>query len=247
MGKRIRKVLTAALLFTLLFSGSCILSKLLEDKKERTVYQDAVCQYTVKKARENEERQEGAPLEIDFAALQAENEDIIGWIYCGDTPVNYPVVQGTDNTYYLKHSFDGTYNKHGAIFMDAENSGDFSDYNSIIYGHHRKDNSMFAPLLNWADQDYFEAHPVMWILTPDQDYRVELFSGYLTSAFSDSYIIFKEPCEAYDDYVRARKAVSDFRAEAEVPEDARCIMLSTCAYDFRDARYILHGVLIPVG
>ena len=84
---------------------------------------------------------EEAPIlipDIDFASLQEINPDIVGWLYCEDTPIHYPVVQGEDNSYYLKHLFDGTYNANGCLFLDSRVKNDFSEAYSIIYGHHMK-------------------------------------------------------------------------------------------------------------
>ncbi len=185
------------------------------------------------------------PITVDFDALLSENEDIAGWLYCEDTNINYPVVQGKDNDYYLHHTYDRKESRAGAIFVDAENRPQFADSNTIIYGHHMKNGSMFARLADFADQEYFDAHPVMWLLTPEQTYQVELLGGYLTTAGSDSYTIFTGECEEFEDYLSEVITASDVQAEMQMPPDGRYIMLSTCEYDFEDARYVLHGRLKP--
>lgn len=184
------------------------------------------------------------PITVDFDALLAENEDIAGWIYCEGTNINYPVVQGKDNDYYLTHSYDRKASNAGAIFVDAGNRPQFADSNTILYGHHMKNGGMFAHLGDFSDQEFFDAHPVMWLLTPEQTYRVELFGGYLTKAGSDSYTIFTGECEEFNDYLERALAASDVQAETQTPPDGRYIMLSTCEYDFEDARYVLHGHLV---
>lgn len=181
------------------------------------------------------------PIAVDFDALLAENGDIVGWLYCEGTNINYPLVQGKDNDYYLHHSYDRKESRTGAIFVDAENRPRFTDSNTIIYGHHMKNGGMFARLVDFSDQEYFDAHSVMWLLTPEQTYKVQLLGGYLTSADSDSYTIFAGACEEFDDYLAGVRAASDVHTEEEMPSDGRYIMLSTCEYDFEDARYVLHG------
>ena len=109
-----------------------------------------------------------------------------------------------------------------------------------------KNGSMFAGLDKWADQEYYEEHPVMWLLTPEQDFKVLLFSGYTTSATSDTYTIFTGPAEEIDDYLRKSVSQSDFQANVVLYREARYVLLSTCAYVFDNARYVLHGVLVPV-
>lgn len=185
------------------------------------------------------------PIRVDFDALLAENEDVVGWLYCEDTNIHYPVVQGKDNDYYLHHGWDRKGSRAGAIFVDAGNRPGFADSNTILYGHHMKNGSMFAHLADFADQEFFDAHPVMWLLTPEQTYKVELLGGYLTSADSDSYTIFTGACEEFDEYLAEAVADSDVQAETQTPCDGRYIMLSTCEYDFTDARYVLHGRLVP--
>ena len=187
-----------------------------------------------------------APITVDFAALQQRNPDVVGWIYCEDSVINYPILRGEDNDFYLHHDIDGKESRSGSIFMDTENAADFSNLNTVLYGHHMKDKSMFASIEYWADQAYFESHPVMWILTPNQDYRVDLFSGYTISAFSDNNPLFAEPGEEFDSYLQDMASRSDFQAEVGLEGDAHYVLLSTCAYSFEDARYVLHGKLAPI-
>lgn len=103
---------------------------------------------------------EGAPriLDIDFAALKEASPDLVGWLYCPDTVVSYPVVQGQDNSYYLSHLADGSENRNGCLFMDCGNRSGLSDENTLIYGHHMASGKMFACLVSYAEQEYYEAH-----------------------------------------------------------------------------------------
>ncbi len=187
-----------------------------------------------------------APIEVDFAKLKEASGDVVGWIYCEGTPINYPVVFGRDNEYYLERNYLGDYDPSGAIFTDMRNERGFADYNVILYGHHMQDGSMFASLKNWYDQAYYEAHPEMWLLTPEQDYRVELFAGYLTTTDSDTYSVFSEGGERLEAYLNWAKRWSAFQSDVETPPDGHYIVLSTCAYSSDDARTALHGKLVPV-
>ena len=103
---------------------------------------------------------------VDFDALRETGPDIIGWLTLPDTAINYPVTQADDNEYYLHHLYDGTYNKTGCLFADYENQEDFSDRNTIIYGHNMRDGSMFATLNEYDEQSYFDGHPKMYLVTP---------------------------------------------------------------------------------
>lgn len=193
--------------------------------------------------------QEQAPIQVDFDMLSETCPDIQGWIYCEDTAINYPIVQGRDNDQYLRHDYLGNYSVAGSIFLEAANAPGFADSNTVIYGHHMKDKSMFACLSSWADQDFYEAHPVMYLLTPDQDYKIELFSGYVTPAGSDTYAVFQGPSEYLDKYLDQALSLSDFTCDPEFVLDggAKYVLLSTCDYTYQDARYVIHGKLVPIG
>jgi len=96
---------------------------------------------------------------VDFDELKKINSNVVGWIVIEDTQVNYPIVQGKDNSYYLNHSFDKSWNSLGSIFMDYRSSNDFSDYNTFIYGHHTKNGSMFGELYKYMDATFYKEHP----------------------------------------------------------------------------------------
>lgn len=256
MGRKAIHAAMAMLLAVFLFAGGYVAWTLYQYQEEEEFYEDMAAQFTSGtvvedsvegdegKSRDREE--EGPPITVDFQGLKAVNGHVCGWIYCEGTSINYPVVAGEDNEYYLGHDYAGNPAASGAIFAEAANRRDFADANTILYGHHMKDGSMFAGLDEWASQEYYEEHPVMWLLTPGQDYKVLLIAGYTTSADSEAYRIFQETGEEMDAYLRECVGRSDFRAEAEPVMGARCVMLSTCAYVFEDARYVLHGELVPV-
>ena len=105
---------------------------------------------------------------VDFQKLLEINPDTIAWIRFPDEPsqINYPVVQGNDNQYYLKHLFSGEWNGSGCIFLDSRNRADFSDRHSIIYGHHMKNGSMFSGLTEYKKQEFYDSHSVVLLLTP---------------------------------------------------------------------------------
>ena len=103
---------------------------------------------------------------VDFAALQEINPDVVAWIRIPGV-LEYPVVRGEDNSYYLNHTVQKTYNIAGSIFLDYRNERDFSDSKNIIYGHNMKDGSMFHVLRNYQDIDFFQEHTDMEVYLPD--------------------------------------------------------------------------------
>ena len=183
------------------------------------------------------------PITVDFDGLLAENSDVVGWIYSEGTQINYPVLRGESNETYLRHMINGQYNSSGSIFMDFRNNPDLSDFNTIIYGHHMKNGSMFASLHEYVDQSYFEDHKNMWYLTPEHVYRLDVISGYIGKAEAEVYTIFKNQDEL-DSYLSFASVYSDFTPN-QVPEEInKVVVLSTCSYEYDDARYVV--VCVPV-
>ena len=117
---------------------------------------------TTESTAENEKIQ--MPICIDFDALKQENNDIIGWIYCPDTPINYPVVKGNDNNQYLRADLKGKYLVSGTIFADYRNNEVGEDKNYIVYGHNMKNSTMFGTLVKYKDQTYYDTHPMEQVL-----------------------------------------------------------------------------------
>jgi len=178
--------------------------------------------------------------QIDFDALLAANPDTVGWLYSVDTPINYPIVQGQDNEYYLTHLFDGTQNASGCLFLNAGNEADFTNTHSIIFGHHMKSGSMFSSITRYRAQDYYEAHPQLLLMTPGGDYILRPFSGYDTDVDSDSWqLLFDD----YANWLQGIKSRSAFTADVTPADSDPTITLSTCSYEFENARFVLHCMM----
>lgn len=259
MWKWIIRILITVFLAVFLFCAGTLLYIINRYNNDEKIYFYAAKQYTIpeedssdEEAADEEEIEietetETAPIRVDFESLLAVNSDVIGWIYCEDTPINYPVLQGEDNDFYLHHTYAGDYSVAGSVFVDSTNRPGFLDSNTVIYGHHMKNGSMFASLEKWKEQEFYEEHPIMWLLTPEQDYKIVLFSCYGTSAYSDTYTIFTRPCKELNEYMANCVRQSEFQADVEMDPEGHYILLSTCAYMFENARYVIHGMLIPVG
>lgn len=181
---------------------------------------------------------EQAPIRVDFDILRAQNPDIIGWIYSPDTPINYPIAQSEDNDYYLRRLTDGTRNTAGTIFVDFRNSADFSDRNTLVYGHSMKNDTMFGTLSEYDSQSYYESHRTLWLLTPEQSWKLEPIAGFVTRADSDSYTLF-ESREELVGYLEEALTRSGFESEVDPEQTERIVTLSTCTYQGVDKRYIL--------
>ena len=159
--------------------------------------------------------------EVDFTALAAVNPDVTAWLYGPDTGISYPVVQGTDNDYYLDHLLDGTANSAGCLFVDTSCRLDFSGRNTVIYGHRMKNG------------------------TPEGRYVVELFSGYVADTAESAWMLDFSDEQAYLAWLEEVGEKSAFSSKVSPRAEDRVVTLSTCSYEFENARFVLHGVLRP--
>lgn len=263
MKKWLKRIVVVIALGVFLFSIGSIIMIMLQYRRIETTYESLAEQFVTVLSETDLPNTQGnisddliggdpavsfetAPITVDFEALQAINPDITAWIYCEDTLINYPVLHGETNDTYLRHLYDHSYLISGSIFIEAANRRNFADANTIIYGHYMNNGTMFGILSGWEDQAFYEAHQVLWILTPDMDYKVEILGGYRTSAYSDTYTIFSESDKKLDAYIRERLERSLFTSHSEPEEGAKYVLFSTCDYAFSDARFVLHGKLVPV-
>ncbi|MDL2253502.1 class B sortase [Ruminococcaceae bacterium OttesenSCG-928-I18] len=179
---------------------------------------------------------------IDFAALREINPDFVGWIEIPNTKLSYPVVQTSDNDYYIEATFERTYNPSGSIFLDARVAGDMGDTNSILYGHNMKDKTMFATVQNYCvDPEYRNLHDTIYFYTEKAVLVYEVFSMRQTTV--------EDP--AYQLYFNSESEENTFLQEMDngkgiLEEGDRIITLSTCVNDGDPEtphRYIVQGVL----
>ena len=183
---------------------------------------------------------------MDFTSLRAVNDDIVGWILAEGRSIDYPVVRGEDNEYYLTQLFDHRKNKLGTLFVDYRNHGNFSDKNTIIYGHNMKDGSMFASLEEYKDQIYYESFPAMALYTPVGDFTIELFAGIVADGNYEFVRFDFQDDGDFLEYISRLKEESTFESKTIVKPEDRIITLCTCSDEFNNARYALFGKLVPV-
>lgn len=183
------------------------------------------------------------PAAIDFDSLHAVSEDAVAWLFDPGVTINYAVAQAEDNDYYLYRLLNGSEAKGGTLFVDCRNSSDFSDWNTVIYGHNMKNGTMFASLLDYRSPGYYEEHPVMYLYTPGHRYRLELVAGYTTNV---NDLIYSIPAtkEERDEILEHAYKVSSFISDITVTDEDKLVTLSTCSYEYDDARYVVIGRLV---
>ena len=176
---------------------------------------------------------------IDFAAMQEKYPDVVGWIYGANTGLDWPIVQTAEEggEYYLYRDIDGKDNKNGTVFLDWRCASDFSTQNNMIYGHNMKTGLMFAPLIKYKSQAFFDAHPYLYLYTPSQTYKVHLFAGMETPHDSEVYSY-----NLSSSYLQECINSSTFNSGLGVPT-GNILTMSTCDYDYANARYVLLGEL----
>ena len=257
--KGIMRILTLLCLAVFLFSAWKLVGIFQEYREAEQLYNDAANEFTTLNSDQNKEHavpvpsmREQAPVEVDFSNLLKINDDIIGWIYMEDTVVNYPLLQGENNLYYLDKTLYKKYLASGSIYLDCDNEPDFSDAHSIIFGHNMKNHTMFGDLSDLRDEDYLKEHPyVDLILTDGTWMRYEICSMYRAHVEDGT---FRAPLNKAKNFKPFMELITEKNMYADseldlpvVQEDDKVLTLSTCTEDSADLeRFVVHAVLVSV-
>lgn len=178
---------------------------------------------------------------MDLSELRAVNPDVAGWIHIPGTEIDYPVLQGEDNDYYLHHTWQHKKNIVGSIFMDYRNAAGFSDFNSILYGHHMRDGSMFRDLILYEKEDFLREHPYIYLVDDTGEcIRYTVFAVYETETQMTYTVEFE------DESLRARWlsdciARSEFAAETLPDSGDKILTLSTCTGESYTSRWVVQA------
>lgn len=181
---------------------------------------------------------------IDFNKLQSINKDIIAWIIIPNTDINYPILKGIDNEYYLNHSYDKSQNSYGSLFFDyrANIYDNDNNQNIIIYGHNLKNGSMFKSLENYMNDKYFNENKTIYLYFPDKTLELEVFSAYsinINETLNDQAFFDDEQYQSYLEYIINMSRVSNKISSTEISN--QIFTLYTCSYEQKDARYYIHA------
>lgn len=243
--KKFKLLLLAVLLLSLVYCVWNIYKIYKEEKNAANIKEELIKLIDIPDMTSEEQS-----FSADFSELKKINEDVVGWIVIEGTQVNYPIVQGKNNSFYLNHSYDKKWSGFGSIFMDYKASSNFSDYNTFIYGHHTKDGSMFGEIYKYMDESFYKEHPFFYLYTPNKNYKVEVFSSYVDKSNSDSYKDQFSSKENYKDYINYITGKSNYDTEIEIDFNKdKIITLYSCSREgiwAKNGRYFIHGKLIDL-
>ena len=262
--KAIFNILIAVFGIGFLVSGGLIVKTLIEYGRARDFYSSARDEYfTVapqaavtgrpvtrpsdEPAQDEPEPEPGPEdlVKIDFDAIRAINTDVYAWIWIPDTVISYPVLQGDSNWTYLGHTFDGAVSNSGSIFIDYRNAPDFSDKNTIVYGHNMQSGDMFGSLKKFQSESYALEHPYFYIFEPGGCKRYEIFCSAVTRFDSSVYTFRFYDDNAFSEHLKMLARISGIHPQEEEPDsDDRIMTLSTCTNGSKLNRFVIIGRLI---
>jgi SrtB family sortase len=187
-------------------------------------------------------------VEIDFPAWQSLNSDVQAWIHNESIRVDYPILKSPDNEYYLTRDLDLSYKAMGSIFFDFRNKTDFSDPNTIIYGHNFDNGLMFSNLVWYKSQQFYEQNPVYYLYTPEQVYRVDIAAGIVVSETDTTYLVVDFNSDAeFHSLIQKIEENSVIETEIELTPSDRLVTLYTCTNDWQGQRFVVIGKITPLG
>ena len=178
-----------------------------------------------------------------------ENADIVGWLEIEGTDINYPVLQGKDDEYYMTHNYKKEYSRNGSIFLSKDYNWDIPSNNLLIYGHNLNNGTMFQELLKYKDEEFYKEHPIIRFTTAFEDVKFEIISAFQSRVYYKSeknvfryyYFVNPETEEEYNEFVESAKRVSLYEIEATANYGDSLITLSTCSYHVKDGRFAVVG------
>ncbi len=254
MSDKLRRVLMILLGCVFVISAGIFGKSFLEYRKGNQIYEAAKSFVVEAETPVSMEKEDVLPLgmrtykNIDFAGMQAVNEDVIGWIQIYGTPVDYPVLDADDNEYYLNRTYDRQWSSYGSIFIEPRNNPDLSERHLVIYGHNMVNEAMFGSLLEYKKQEYFDAHDTIRLCLPDRDVEYKIFSAYTAHVDSPTYYMEFTNLSKQKEMIDYMKAESLIQSNLTPKEDDQILTLSTCTpTGAKYYRFVVNAVLVDDG
>ena len=251
MKEKIRKILFVISLLLIIGGIAYLVFYFVQRERNQNIYEE-VQKYRLEVEVPDEpsgeepeqEEEEEVIIPIDFASLKGINQDIYAWIDIEDTNIHYPIVQSaTDDNYYLKRTIDGKGGYPGSIYTQMGNKKDFSDFNTVIYGHDMKDGTMFKHLHKFANAEFFQTHETIMIYTETEikEYRVYAAIMYDNRHILDNFD--QTDVEARKAFIQSVNSSKNFRNQFRegmtIDENSNLITLSTCITGYPSRRFIV--------
>jgi sortase B len=239
MGKRTLKLL---LIIIFIYSLYILSIHFYDSYQNNKTYEEIREDFITQEEEEEVEVEEDKPIIMNkFHRLLEINNDVIGWIKIPGTKIDYPVVKTDNNDFYLEHDINQKKSKAGTIFMDFRNQGDGTDKHTILYGHHMRDGSMFTELMKFKQKEFIGENMTILFDTLYEEITFEIFSVYVTG--TDFYYIetsFSSDGE-YLDFLKIIQEKSMFERDLTLKAEDQILTLSTCTYEFDNARFVVHA------
>lgn len=192
------------------------------------------------KSKEPEEEEIPYESPIDFEALKEVNPDLVAWLTIPGTVIDYPVVQTNNNETYLKKAFEGDASSAGAIFLDCDSDSDLHGKHSVFYGHHMRNGSMFADIVEFKDPDFFKENREIILYLPEEELHLRTIAALYGDASGEKRRTQFENEEHFQRYIDQMTKNCSFR---ELPKEGKHLYsFVTCSYEFQNARTILYAV-----
>lgn len=250
MKKKTMGSLAVLLLFLMLYSGMKLMIYYKEAKEVQSYQEELQFTAGVIKEKDTDVKE----IEVDFLKLQSLNSEVIAWLTVEDTVINYPVVQGSDNDFYLDKNLNKEYSKYGTLFLDSKSDFDTPDDSLIIYGHHMKDGQMFGALIPFQETEYVEKHSQISLYTPNGPRIYEIFSVFKTSVYNSNpnefnyYDTVKFDSEnVFSTFIESMGKNALFMSETQPVLGDEILLLSTCEYSLQNGRLVVAGRRIDHG
>jgi sortase B len=264
--KRIRRLLAGLLAAVFLVCASLIAWLMWQDVYNGRLYENAILEFvnTAEPIHTQEIVPSAAPetgetqapvmtpviperefptMRVDFDKLLDVNEDIVGWLWIPGTDINYPVVQGESNYSYLERDYTGARSNAGSIFMDSRNTPDYSDPNTILFGHNMRSGRMFGSLKEFKEQEFADEHSLFCIITPEGQFNYDIVAVEVVDLYSDLYYTTFHREDSFDKYLKELFDNNLIRTNVKVTEGDRLCTLSTCTSAYWRDRLIVVGRL----
>lgn len=236
--RKLKAIINFIVIIIFLLSVYKLIEKHISNKKANEVYSE------LQEIKENLTENNEESLEEEVLDLSYINEDYRGWITIENTNIDYPILQGEDNDYYLSRDINKEYLKSGSIFLDYRNNN-FDDKNTVIYGHSMRNGTMFGQLKYFKESGALDENKYIYILSPEgKTLKYEIFSVY-TSDINDNYIETSfNSDEEYKEFLDKICEKSLFPVNIDISTEDKILTLSTCSYEYENARTVIHGKLI---